>query len=183
MKKETCALCARRTLYVSLIFNAILFSVLIVIYHFHYKRLEEIADMMQGAQNFHSLQHPTNHSDISVLDETVCIECEHLGTSVKAEETFYSNITYSDSGQRMCCLKDRSLAELIQKVYYWIAKTDPGPAHCAPSPRLRQDCSSGSETPGSTTGYCTVKAVNVQISNACQRKLKPLFYKGIYLNS
>ena len=128
MKKETCALCARRTLYVSLIFNAILFSVLIVIYHFHYKRLEEIADMMQGAQNFHSLQHPTNHSDISVLDETVCIECEHLGTSVKAEETFYSNITYSDSGQRMCCLKDRSLAELIQKV---LIETDPGPAHVA----------------------------------------------------
>nr|XP_022336734.1 tumor necrosis factor ligand superfamily member 10-like [Crassostrea virginica]XP_022336735.1 tumor necrosis factor ligand superfamily member 10-like [Crassostrea virginica] len=116
MKKETCALCARRTLYVSLIFNAILFSVLIVIYHFHYKRLEEIADMMQGAQDFQSLQHPTNYSDISVLDETVCIECEHLGTSVKAEETFYSNITYSDSGQRMCCLKDRSLAELIQKI-------------------------------------------------------------------
>lgn len=118
MKKETCALCARRTLYVSLIFNAILFSVLIVIYHFHYKRLEESVDMMQGAQNFQSLQHPTNHSDISVLDETVCIECEHLGTSVKAEDTFYNNITYSDSGQRMCCLKDRSLAELIQKVYY-----------------------------------------------------------------
>ena len=115
MKKETCALFARRTLYMSLGINAILFSVLIVIYHFH-KRLDESADMLQGVQNFQSLQHPTNHSDISVLDETVCIECEHLGTSVKAEDTFYSNITYSDSGQRMCCLKDRSLAELIQKV-------------------------------------------------------------------
>ena len=48
---------------------------------------------------------------------TVCFTCNHLGADVSADDTLYDVITYTDCGDRICCIqKDTEIQEAVRLV-------------------------------------------------------------------
>lgn len=119
MARETCVLNTRRALCSSIGINAILFTVLLVLQYVQYDIKKDDDNSMQSVtEQFSATDQSKNYySDLSVSNDTICVDCGYLGKNISAEETLYNRISISKNGSQMCCLEDKSLASLVRKVY------------------------------------------------------------------
>lgn len=117
MKCKVCVLRARGFLYISVGANAILVAVLVILYISQNHIIRKNNDLTQTSER-RKAEYQTGHSDVrvSVEDDTVCLGCDYLGKDVTVEQTLYSNMSYSDCGARLCCLRDRGIARLLRQV-------------------------------------------------------------------
>ncbi|XP_048745475.2 uncharacterized protein LOC125658295 [Ostrea edulis] len=117
MKCKVCVLRARGFLYISVGANAILVTVLVILYISQNHIIRKNNDLTQTSER-RKAEYQTGHSDVrvSVEDDTVCLGCDYLGKDVTVEQTLYSNMTYSDCGARLCCLRDRGIARLLRQM-------------------------------------------------------------------
>ncbi|XP_061194073.1 uncharacterized protein LOC133202298 [Saccostrea echinata] len=113
--RSACAVQARRFLYVSVAGNAVLLIVLIIVYFYQNHLIQRNVDFSQTLKTT-ELEFRSRHPNVTVVDDTVCLECNYLGKDVKVEETLYTNISYSDCGTRLCCLQDKSIAKLLRQI-------------------------------------------------------------------
>eukprot|EP00105_Crassostrea_gigas_P025270 XP_011445802.1 PREDICTED: uncharacterized protein LOC105341146 isoform X2 [Crassostrea gigas] len=118
MARETCVLNTRRALCSSIGINAILFTVLLVLQYVQYDIKKDDDNSMQSVtEQFSATDQSKNYySDLSVSNDTICVDCRYLGKNISAEETLYNRISISKNGSQMCCLEDKSLASLVRKV-------------------------------------------------------------------
>lgn len=119
MARETCFLNTRRALCSSIGINAILFTALVVLQYIHDNKKDGDNSMQSVTEQFsaHATDQSKNYySDLSVSNDTICVDCGYLGKNISAEETLYNRISISKNGSQMCCLEDKSLASLVRKV-------------------------------------------------------------------
>lgn len=89
MARETCVLNTRRALCSSIGINAILFTVLLVLQYVQYDIKKDDDNSMQSVtEQFSATDQSKNYySDLSVSNDTICVDCGYLGKNISAEET------------------------------------------------------------------------------------------------